>query len=493
MLSSNLRGGLSFASQRYAESAVFEDMLGKPRTLDENGRFNIILDIDANNLYGTCQTFPLPFGDFKFLNYDEIANIEWAEIDLMSTTGYFVEVTLEYPEEIRKKTASFPLCPENKKITYDMLSPYQKNVLDQIYGKKSYNEKKLTSTFFNREKIVLHALNLQLYLKLGMKIKNIYRVISFSQKPFMREWVNFCTKMRSESKDDFTKKFWKLLVNSVYGKTIESVTNRKNVKIAKDQNTFTFLASRPNYERHIIINPNLVIVILSPEYVKMNKPYYIGFSILEISKYIMYDFFYNILMEYFGEKGVKLLYSDTDSLALEIKTFDILADLKNLESNMDFSNLNKNHPLYSHANRALLFKFKEEFSLTPISRLCALKSKVYSFETACKHKIGMNSSGQCIKCGNLKFTGENFNKLKGIQKKTAREIHFEKYLKCVKSANSQRDLVYQIASKKQKLSTNVVNKISLSSFCDKRFILNCGIHSHPYHEKNHPFCKICKF
>jgi len=83
--------------------------------------------------------------------------------------------------------------------------------------------------------------------------------------------------MRSESKDDFTKIFWKLLVNSVYGKTIESVTNRKNVKIAKDQNTFTFLASRPNYERHIIINKNLVIVILSPEYVKMSKPYYIGF------------------------------------------------------------------------------------------------------------------------------------------------------------------------------------------------------------------------
>jgi hypothetical protein len=493
MLSTNLRGGLSFASQRYAESSVFEDMQGLPRTLDEHGRFNVILDIDANNLYGTCQTFPLPYEEFRFLNHDEINKIDWENIDLMSSTGYFVEVTLEYPEEIREKTSSFPLCPENRKITYNMLSPYQKNVLEQIYGKKSYNEKKLTCTFFDREKIVLHALHLQLYIKLGMKIKNIHRVISFTQKPFMLEWVNFCTKMRSESKDDFTKNFWKLLVNSVYGKTIESVTNRKNVKIAKDQNTFTFLATRPNYERHIIINKNLVIVILSPEYVKMSKPYYIGFSILEISKFIMYDFFYNILMPYFGEIGVKLLYSDTDSLALEIKTFDILADLQNLEPNMDFSNLHKNHPLFSSANRALLFKFKEEFSLTPISRLCALKSKVYSFETACTHKIGMNSKARCFECGNNEFTGKNFNKLKGIQKKTAREIHFEKYLKCVKSANFQRDLVYQISSKKQKLTTNVVNKISLSSFCDKRFILNCGIHSFPYHEQNTSFCKICNF
>jgi hypothetical protein len=493
MLSDNIRGGLSFASQRYAESAIYEDMMGEERTVDEDGRFNIILDIDANNLYGTCQTYPLPYKNFTFLSEKEIEQIDWTSIDLNSEKGYFVEVTLSYPKDIREITESFPLCPENKKITYDMLSPYQKQVLENIYGKKSYNEKKLTSTFLQREKIVLHALNLQLYLKLGLKIEQIFRVISFSQKPFMKGWVEFCTMKRSQSKDDFTKNFWKLLVNSVYGKTIEAVSNRKNVKIAKDAETFSFLATRPNYERHIIINPNLVIVILSPEYVKMNKPYYIGFSILEISKFIMYDFFYNILVPYFGVDGVKLLYSDTDSLAINVKTCDILTDLKNLSSNMDFSNLDKSHPLFSLENKALLFKFKEEFSLNPISRLCALKSKVYSFETACKHKVGMDRLGRCRECFNTTFKGQNFNKLKGIQKKTAREIHFDKYLKCVKSIHSQRNIIYQISSKKQKLSTDVVNKISLSSFCDKRYILNCGIHSEPYCENNNPFCTLCMF
>jgi len=493
MLSDNIRGGLSFASQRYAESAVYEDMIGKKRTLDDFGRFNIILDIDANNLYGTCQTFPLPFKDFTFLSNEDIKKINWNTIDLTRDKGYFIEVTLIYPENIREKTKSFPLCPENKKITYDMLSPYQKSVLDSIYGKKTYSEKKLTSTFLKREKIVLHGLNLQLYLKLGLEIEQVFRVISFTQKPFMKDWVDFCTEKRSQSKDDFTKNFWKLLVNSVYGKTIESVSNRKNVKIAKDASTFSLLVTRPNYERHIIINPNLVIVILSPEYVKMNKPYYIGFSILEISKYIMYDFFYNILVPYFGDEGVSLLYSDTDSLAINVKTCDILSDLKNLSSNMDFSNLDISHPLFSNENKALLFKFKEEFSLNPISRLCALKSKVYSFETACVHKIGMNQQGKCLNCLNKTFTGKNFNKLKGIQKKTAREIHFDKYLKCVKSSYSQRNTVYQIISKKQKLTTNKVSKISLSSFCDKRFILNCGIHSEPYSENNSPFCTKCLF
>lgn len=491
MLADNIRGGLSFASQRYAESAVYEDMIGEQRTLDEFGRFNIILDIDANNLYGTCQTFPLPYKDFTFLSDEEIKKIDWENVDLMSEKGFFIEVTLVYPTEIHEKTKSFPLCPENKKITYDMLSPYQKNTLENIYGKKTYSEKKLTSTFFKREKIVLHGLNLQLYLKLGLKIENVFRVISFTQKPFMKGWVDFCTEKRSKSKDDFTKNFWKLLVNSVYGKTIEAVSNRKNVKIAKDAASFSHLATRPNYERHIIINPNLVIVILSPEYVKMNKPYYIGFSILEISKFIMYDFYYNILVPYFGDNGVSLLYSDTDSLAINVKTCDILSDLNNLSSNMDFSNLDNSHPLFSLENKALLFKFKEEFSLNPISRLCALKSKVYSFETACKHKVGMDNLGNCRKCSNKSFTGQNFNKLKGIQKKTAREIHFDKYLKCVKSSYSQRNTIYQIISKKQKITTNKVSKISLSSFCDKRFILNCGIHSYPYCENNTAFCQKC--
>jgi hypothetical protein len=105
--------------------------------------------------------------------------------------------------------------------------------------------------------------------------------------------------------------------------------------------------------------------------------------------------------------------------------------------------------------------------------------------------MGMDSKAKCLKCSNTKFLGTNFNKLKGIQKKTAREIHFQKYLKCVKSIYCQRDQVYQITSKKQKITTNVVNKISLSSFCDKRFILNCGIHSIPYSDKNSPFCNKC--
>ena len=491
MLSTNIRGGLSFASQRYTESIVHEVSANKSVTTDEFSRFNVILDIDANNLYGTCQVFPLPFSDFSFISRDEFQMINWETVNLLGDIGYFIEVSLHYPENIHKKTSSFPLCPENKTITYDMLSPYQKKVLKEVYNKSSYNEKKLTSTFFDREKVVLHGLNLQMYLKLGMKIKSIFRVIKFKQSPFMKTWVDFCTNKRSQSTNDFTKNFWKLLVNSVYGKTIESIVNRKQVKIVKDPSIFCSLVTKPNFDRHIIINENLVIVLMNQESVRIDKPYYIGFSILEISKYIMYDFFYNILRPYFGDDGVELLYSDTDSLAINIKTGDLLQDLNNLKSNMDFSNLHHSHPLFSKENMAQLFKFKEEFGLRPISRLCALKSKVYSFEVGCQHNNGVDWRGLCLECQNNSFTGSNVNKLKGIQKRTARNIQFSNYVKCLSDFTAQREKTFQIISKKQKISTNMVSKISLSSFCDKRYIFNCGVHSQPYSNENLPFCSKC--
>lgn len=493
MLAPNLRGGMSFASQRYAESAVFADMNHLPRQIDEKGRHSVILDIDANNLYGCSQTFPLPYKDFKFLSKEEFLEIDWRKINLDGEIGFFVEVTLDYPSQIWGKTQSFPLCPQNFEITYDILSPYQKRVLKEIYNKNSYKSTKLTATFLRREKITLHAKNLQLFLNLGMELVQVHQVVSFAQGPFMKVWVDFCTKKRSKAKTDFEKNFFKLLVNSVFGKTIESVSNRKKVKICLNIESFSKWTRDPNYERHVIINDDVSIVILKQTKARVIQPFYIGFSILELSKHVMYDFFYNVLRPYFGEDGVQLLYSDTDSLAIQVQTFNILLDLGELAPNMDFSNLAKSHPLFCESNRAALFKFKEEFALQPIARLCALKSKCYSFEIACACKTGLDERAVCIKCKNGTSKSFHTNKLKGIQKRTAREIHFSKYLKCLENSYVQRDMITQITSKTHQLTTNIVNKISLSSFDDKRFIFNCGVHSSPFSSKTTAQCPFCKY
>lgn len=131
-------------------------------------------------------------------------------VDLMKDFGYFVEVDLDYPLSIQEKTSTFPLCPQNIDITYEMLSPYQKDLLKKIYNRTNYSSRKLTATFKPRNKIVLHALNLQLYLKLGMVLKNVYRVIKFTQAPLMKSWIDYCTNKRSKATSDFEKNLWKL-------------------------------------------------------------------------------------------------------------------------------------------------------------------------------------------------------------------------------------------------------------------------------------------
>lgn len=492
MLASNLRGGVAFVAQRYTEAAVYEDQIGKSRTLDEHGRFNVLLDLDANNLYGSAQTYPLPHSDLIFLQEEDFKDIDWKTVDLSQDKGYFVEVTLDYPESIRQKTMSYPLCPENINITIDMLSPYQKSILKELYGMTNYRARKLTATFNRRKEIVLHALVLQFYLSQGMELIQVHRVIQFKQSRFMKTWVDFCTQKRSESKNDFEKNIWKLNVNATYGKTIEGVEDRFKVTICTSVQKFAKKLNSPQYIRHVIINPNLVITYEHLRKTFVKRPYYIGFSILEISKLVMYNLYYNILQRHFGTDGIELVYSDTDSLAITVKTKDILADFKKLSSYMDFSNLNPSHPLYDPKNKAQLFKLKEEFAFTPLSRMCAIKSKVYSFEVACTHDIGMNSNAVCAFCRNKHLTPHNINRLKGIQKRVTRQIHFSNYLKCIKEPHIQRELLSHIESKKQQVSTILVNKVSLSSFDDKRYLFNCGIHTEPFHSNNSPFCKKCK-
>lgn len=107
----------------------------------------------ANNLYGTAQCFPLPERDFTWLSKSEILQKDWKNIDTNGDIGYFVECSLHYPMSIREQTKDFPLCAENKNITYDMLSPCQKEFLRNLHGKRNYNQKKLTATFLDRKKM----------------------------------------------------------------------------------------------------------------------------------------------------------------------------------------------------------------------------------------------------------------------------------------------------------------------------------------------------
>ena len=176
-----------------------------------------------------------------------------------------------------------------------------------------------------KEKYVLHYRNLQLYLSLGLKLKKIHRALEFSQSKWLEKYISFNTKMRSQAKNSFEKDFFKLMNNSVFGKTMENLRKRSNIKLVTDPQVMTKLASRPTYLSHKIFHENLVAVNIKPMKIRLDKPSYVGMCILDLSKTLMYDFHYNYIKKKYSD-GAQLLFTDIDSLTYHIKTEDAYRD-----------------------------------------------------------------------------------------------------------------------------------------------------------------------
>ena len=209
------------------------------------------------------------------------------------------------------------------------------------------------------------------------------------------------------------------IINAVYGKTIENVWDRETVKICRSKEELLQSVSKKTYKRQVIVNEDMVIVAHKKLVVYYNKPFYIGFSILDISKYIMYDYYYNVLRKYFIDYvKVQLLYSDTDSFILKIKSSDIHQDLENLSPTFDFSNLPSTHKLFDSTKKSKLFHFKEEFGMLPILRYVSLGSKVYALQTVCCHDFKPNFPCRCrlSRPNQHEFSHSDKLTLKGVSK-----------------------------------------------------------------------------
>ena len=168
--------------------------------------------LDANNLYGWAMVQHLPTDSFKWSS----ANIEdILKHPLEDQTGYICEVDLEYPDELHEKHNDYPLAPEKLEVQSEWLSEYQQSLEPT---KSSLKVKKLVPNLMSKSKYVLHYRNLQLYISLGMKIKQVHRVFEFNQKSWMAPYIKMNTELRKAAKSDFEKDFFKLMNNSVFGK-----------------------------------------------------------------------------------------------------------------------------------------------------------------------------------------------------------------------------------------------------------------------------------
>ena len=257
-----------------------------------------------------------------------------------------------------------------------MLSRYCKNIADR-YKIKVGDVKKLIPNLGNKTKYVLHYKNLQLYLSLGMRLTKIHRVLKFKQSDWMKKYIDFNTEKRKNAANDFEKDFFKLMINCVYGKTMENLRKRINVRLVNNAKDFLKYTSRPTYVTYKTFGENYAAIHeIKPELI-LNNPIYVGFTVLDLSKWKMYDFHYNFIKKNFN---ADLLFTDTDSLVYEIKSKNISEDFFKRKDLFDFSNYSEDSEFFNKTNKRTIGKMKDEFGGVIATESVGLISKMYSIK-----------------------------------------------------------------------------------------------------------------
>ena len=319
----------------------------------------------------------LPYGVFRWLGDDEILLLDVRKWDADGDTGLILEVDLKYPKNLHDSHKDYPLAPENLIITEDMLSPHAKQNLENN-GLKFTKTARLTPNLYNKTRYRIHIKNLQLYLKLGMELGTIHKVLSFTQKAWLEPYIRFNTEKRRAAVSDFEKDFFKLLINSIFGKMMENVRKYMSVRMVSKGRQHVLHTSKPQFKRFQIISEELVAVEMTQSKVQLNKAIYAGFSILELSKCCMYDFHYNVMMKNHPE--ATMCFTDTDSLLYKIPTDDLSKELYKIRNHLDLSNYPKDHYLFDESHKSTPGFFKDECKGVAIEEFVGLRSKCYSIK-----------------------------------------------------------------------------------------------------------------
>ncbi|XP_011861998.1 PREDICTED: uncharacterized protein LOC105558737 [Vollenhovia emeryi] len=299
-----IRGGLSQCSGRYAQ-ANNKYM----HSHDPSKASSYLMYFDVNNLYGWAMCQPLPYAEFRWV--DDVAVFDFSAIASDSPTGYILEVDLEYPQSIHDEHTDLPFCPTRDKPP-------------------GMRQAKLLATLYCKKRYVIHYRNLQQCTRQGLRVTNIHRVLQFAQSAWLRDYIELNTQFRTLAKNDFEKNLYKLMNNAVFGKTMENVRNRVDVKLItkwEGRRGAEAMIAKPNFHSRSIFSENLIAVELRKLEVKFNKPIYVGMCILDISKICLYEFHHEYMLPLYSHR-CKIMYTDTDSLIYHIQCEDVYETMK---------------------------------------------------------------------------------------------------------------------------------------------------------------------
>ena len=435
MFERGIRGGITHISKRYSEA---NNKYMKDFNPDKPSKF--IQYLDANNLYGWAMSQSLPTHGFKWmtnLTKENVLNILEKTNNSMNNKckkGFIFEVDLEYPKELWESHNDYPLAPEKMKVN---------------------GVEKLISHFKPHKNYVIHYRNLRQCIEMGLRITAVHRGISFNQSPWMEPYIRKNTELRKTAANRFEKDFFKLMNNSVFGKTIENIRKRQNIILVDNRAKAAKLTSQPNFDRATIFDRNLIAIHMKKTVVYFNKPVYAGQAILDLSKLLMFDFHYNFIQRKYSYKRVKLLFTDTDSLMYEIHTDDFYADIsEDIRTKFDTSDYPQDHKsgILTGVNKKVIGMFKDEVAGKQITDFVGLRPKLYSF------KVEESSINK--KCKGVK---------KAVVKK---QIEFEDYVQCLFSGEKQMRSMNIIQSENHEIYSKEVNKVALSNEDDKREVLD---------------------
>ena len=246
---------------------------------------------------------PLPTGGFQWV---DVNPNEISELATRTDKGYIPEVDISYPKELHNSHNDLPFMCERMEIN----------------GKE-----KLVPNLRNKKNYIIHIQALAQALQHGLRLDRIHRVIEFDQLPWLKTYIDINTQLRTAATNDFERNFFKLMNNSVFGKTMGNIRRHRNNKLVTSEEKYLHTAMCSDFKSGVLFGENLMGCEMGKIKVVMNKPVYLGQAILDLSKIIMYEFHYDYMVPKYGLDKLKLCYMDTDSLVYNIKTEDFYADI----------------------------------------------------------------------------------------------------------------------------------------------------------------------
>ena len=358
MFENGIRGGITQSVHRWA--AVNNPYMGSE--YDSGKPTEYLQYLDANNLYGWAMSQPLPTGGFHWVKVRK----DWSpgtivnKLMAVKDRGYLLEVNVSYPRELHDYHHDLPFMCKKMKVG---------------------GVEKLVPNLYCKMKYVIHIKALAQAMDHGLVLERIHRVIEFKQSAWMKEYIDFNTRLRTLAINDFEKDFYKLMNNSVFEKTMENIRRHRNIKLVNNKEDYLRSVMKPNFKSGTLLGPDLMSCKMGKVKVAMNKPVYLGQAILDLSKTIMYEFHYDYMKRKYDGDKLKLCYMDMDSLIYSVKTEDFYKDAaEDVEARFDTSGYIPDRPLPVGKNKKVISLMKDELGGEIMKEFISLRPKMYSYK-----------------------------------------------------------------------------------------------------------------